>query len=73
MSSKFVIGNRQQGYDVIRVDRKCEPWDARVWSAGRIARRDGFDTQREAINYCHARYRGHKAKGLVVHLRSRRS
>jgi hypothetical protein len=73
VKAKFVIGDRKEGYDVVRVDRKTEPWEARVWKNGSIRRRDGFNTQREAINYCHSRYRGFRSTGLKVHLRSRRS
>jgi len=67
----FIIGDKSEGYDVVKKRRKTEPWESRVWVLGWMARRDGHDTQREAINYCHARYRAHAVSGLKIHVRRR--
>jgi hypothetical protein len=66
----FVIGDRKEGYDIVKLERKSEPWESRVWDNNRIVRHDSFATRRDAINYCHHRYRGHRATGLKIHLRS---
>ncbi len=70
--STFIIGDRKEGYDVVKLDRKKFSWESRVWNNGRIARHDRFETKREAINYCHSRYREHHAKGLKIHIRRRK-
>lgn len=69
----FVIGDKKEGYDIVKRQRKTEPWESRVWDGNRIARRDGHDTRKAAIIYCHQRYRAHRGTGLKIHIRRPRA
>ena len=66
---QFVIGDKKEGYDIVKRERKTEPWESRVWLGGRIVRADTHDTKAKAVNYCHDRYGSSRESGLKVHIR----
>lgn len=68
----FVIGDKHEGYDVVKVDRKREPWESRVWENNRIMRRDSHDSRKMAILYCYGRYSSHRMTGLKRHIKKPR-
>jgi hypothetical protein len=81
VKSVFIIGDRKEGYAVKaipghgltliqRIQRGKALWESQVWLKGKIVRRDSHRAIREAINYCHQRYRSHQRTGLKVHFRS---
>jgi hypothetical protein len=69
MKPTFVIGDQSEGYDIVKRDRKLEPWESRVWLDRRIVRTDRHDTRDWAVRYCHSRYKFNRGKGLSIHIR----